>query len=768
MPMIVPHQSQVGISTANGGQTAPYRSASAFMTPGQAAAPEGLKQLARGMDKLGGAVNALLLERQNMRNAADLLADKIAYEDALRDFDSNYRQTHQGVSARDAEEAYGQFHKEQYDKLQKKWGGNPWLMQGVNRMAEGIRLPSMQRAVNYRDQQEQFYQKSVLDSSEAHALELFADPSCSMAEKEAALQDHERSLRMFAGQRPVMVDGKIQWQGGRNIDAELMALRRKAALADIEGRIAIDDIDGAERAFGQAGGYGGVLNGRTYTGGGTVRGLPADIDAKIEAEAKRQGFDPVLAKAIAMQESGGRQGEVSKAGAVGVMQIIPKYAGDFGGGDVRGNVDDNIRVGIKEISTYLKRYGGDLRKALLAYNWGPGNVDAWLKTGRGVKGQPMPQEAREYADRVLGRISGGSFTQAPKGQKAPEAAGMGMPASSSGASPKPMPGGSILAPSDRLRIRHQLDAARELQRKEQADATAQHIVSVTASFPPAQQEAEAYRLMEALPPDVRAKVKSLVDGGLKFRKDAMDAQYGANMAEALELFPKMAPAEREQSIDAMERGKKISPEMADKLRTWNNKEASKITPERQKTFDNLLASMNRRIALGVKDALTDTSEIDREFARGNLTQKQREELVKIQRNSGALKNFDKPHLDSLYQKIIGKKDVEMPGEMYSRLFRMAMDAGKPLDDDAIQTLIARELTPVTTPGRFWGTNEIPLWEAESSEAGSNKAKVIGIPVPKHLEQYVTDEMRARGFTEAQMNDQKTREQFYANTFYGRK
>ncbi|WP_297672514.1 hypothetical protein, partial [uncultured Desulfovibrio sp.] len=97
MPMIVPHQSQVGISTANGGQTAPYRSASAFMTPGQAAAPEGLKQLARGMDKLGGAVNALLLERQNMRNAADLLADKIAYEDALRDFDSNYRQTHQGV-----------------------------------------------------------------------------------------------------------------------------------------------------------------------------------------------------------------------------------------------------------------------------------------------------------------------------------------------------------------------------------------------------------------------------------------------------------------------------------------------------------------------------------------------------------------------------------------------------------------------------------------------------------------------------------------------
>ena len=265
MAMIVPHQSQVGIATGNAGQAAPYRSASAFMTPGQSNMPEGLHQLAKGMDKLGNALAKYGLDNMKMQNATDMLADKIAYEDALRDFDSNYRQTHQGASARDAEQAYAQFHKEQHDKLQQKWGGNPFLMQGVNQMAESIRQPSMQRAVTYRDQQEDLYQKDLLATSEARALELCADPSRSVQEKETAIQDMERTLRMFAGQRPVMVDGKLQWQGGRNIDAQLMALRQKAQSSNIEGLIASGDTERAQLAVNRARG-GGMASVPTHTG----------------------------------------------------------------------------------------------------------------------------------------------------------------------------------------------------------------------------------------------------------------------------------------------------------------------------------------------------------------------------------------------------------------------------------------------------------------------------------------------------------------------
>lgn len=192
-----------------------------------------------------------------MQNATDMLADKVAYEDALREFDSNYRQTHQGVSARDAEEAYAQFHKEQHEKLQKKWGGNPFLMEGVSRMAESIRQPSMQRAVAYRDSEEDAYQKSVLASSQAQTFQTFADPSRSWQEKEAALQAEENNLRLFAGQQ---WDGKSgQWTGGTDITADIMAFREKAARADIEGRLAVGDIEGAKLLVTR---YGGGTGGR--------------------------------------------------------------------------------------------------------------------------------------------------------------------------------------------------------------------------------------------------------------------------------------------------------------------------------------------------------------------------------------------------------------------------------------------------------------------------------------------------------------------------
>ena len=67
MAILTPHQSQTGIATATAGQAAPYRSASAFMTPGQAGLPSGLNQLARR----AGLGAALPLPRNALpRNAA--------------------------------------------------------------------------------------------------------------------------------------------------------------------------------------------------------------------------------------------------------------------------------------------------------------------------------------------------------------------------------------------------------------------------------------------------------------------------------------------------------------------------------------------------------------------------------------------------------------------------------------------------------------------------------------------------------------------------
>lgn len=144
----------------------------------------------------------------------------------------------------------------------------------------------------------------------------------------------------------------------------------------------------------------------TFNPNHKVFGLPPETERMIEEEhAKIGGLPITLIKAIALRESGGRQNVTSSAGARGIMQIIPKYAHEFGGGDVINDPRANIRVGINEINSYYKRFG-DIGLALLAYNWGPGNVQSYLKTGRGIKGQLMPKEAREYVDLVLNNIKG--------------------------------------------------------------------------------------------------------------------------------------------------------------------------------------------------------------------------------------------------------------------------------------------------------------------------------------------------------------------------
>lgn len=698
--MIVPHQSQAGIATGNAGQAAPYRSASAFVTPGQAAMPNGLNQLARGMDKLGDALAKYGLDRLKMQNATDLLADKIAYEDALREFDSNYRQTHQGVSARDAEEAYAQFHKEQHEKLQKKWGGNPFLMEGVSRMAESIRQPSMQRAVAYRDSEEDAYQKSVLASSQAQTFQTFADPSRSWQEKEAALQAEENNLRLFAGQRPVMVDGKVQWQGGKDVTAQVMALRQRLEAEHVSGLIATNQL-GAARTFlgGGAGGYGGVLNGRAYTGGGTVRGLPAEIDAKIEAEARRQGFDPVLAKAIAMQESGGNQAEVSHAGAVGVMQIIPKYAGDFGGGDVRGNVDDNIRVGIKEISTYLKRYGGDLRKALLAYNWGPGNVDAWLKAGKGVKGQPMPKEAREYADRVLGRISGGTFTTP---QQKEDAAALQPSSLQAPGAASASPQSSSLSAATRAQLSMRIDAmerrnelaakqAEKEAKAKTADETYNSIHAAVQGLPPQEQEARAASFIAAVPdPDMRKSMLSRLKDDIaveSMRQKATDYEQGRKYRELVQtqgLLPSQALA----GVDSIQG---MSDEGREKLRASLNKEAQKATPQNTQALNDLL----RQIDTG---AIAEDTAIDSYAFDKSLTDKQVKQAKEYLQKGGNKGGVSFSRVERIYKRM--GKGKTMPPDVFE-LVLQNIEPGKPATDERLQQTLANLYMEGESIGSGW-------------------------------------------------------------------
>lgn len=96
-------------------------------------------------------------------------------------------------------------------------------------------------------------------------------------------------------------------------------------------------------------------------------------DTIIEKYAKKYNVNPNLVKAIIKQESSFNAKAVSPAGAKGLMQLMPPTAASLNVKDVF-NPEQNIEGGVKYISQMLKKYNGNTRLALAAYNAGAANV----------------------------------------------------------------------------------------------------------------------------------------------------------------------------------------------------------------------------------------------------------------------------------------------------------------------------------------------------------------------------------------------------------
>ena len=128
---------------------------------------------------------------------------------------------------------------------------------------------------------------------------------------------------------------------------------------------------------------------------------------------------PALMHAIIRQESEFYAGARSSAGALGLMQIMPKTAKYLAGRvglkyDKRRMLKDevyNIRLGTKYVQELLKSFRGSVVLSIAAYNAGPGSVKRWIKSygdprRRGIDPlvwiEMIPyEETRNYVRRVL-------------------------------------------------------------------------------------------------------------------------------------------------------------------------------------------------------------------------------------------------------------------------------------------------------------------------------------------------------------------------------
>ena len=124
-------------------------------------------------------------------------------------------------------------------------------------------------------------------------------------------------------------------------------------------------------------------------------------DGLFEELANRYGLNAALVKAVCFAESNFRPGAVSKAGAMGLMQLMP-YTADALGVEDPFDPFQNVDGGTRLLAQLLDRFDGDALLAVAAYNCGPNGVSSRGITDLSDPGQRalLPAETRGYLSRI--------------------------------------------------------------------------------------------------------------------------------------------------------------------------------------------------------------------------------------------------------------------------------------------------------------------------------------------------------------------------------
>ena len=128
--------------------------------------------------------------------------------------------------------------------------------------------------------------------------------------------------------------------------------------------------------------------------------------AQVDRAADGAELSSALVAAVAWRESRMRAGAVSRAGAIGEMQLMPDTARSLG---VDPRISgENLAGGANYLHILMRRYDGDLIKTLAAYNAGPKAVDRY-------GGVPPFKETQAYVADILDQMSRQAMDETPTG-----------------------------------------------------------------------------------------------------------------------------------------------------------------------------------------------------------------------------------------------------------------------------------------------------------------------------------------------------------------
>jgi soluble lytic murein transglycosylase-like protein len=124
--------------------------------------------------------------------------------------------------------------------------------------------------------------------------------------------------------------------------------------------------------------------------------VPAQFATALTQAAAAANVSPSLLSALVWQESRWNPQAVSPKGAIGLAQLMPGTARNLGVNPA--DPQQNLVGGARYLRMLLDEFGGNIEKALAAYNAGPGRV----RTAGGV---PAIAETRNYVSSIVRRLS---------------------------------------------------------------------------------------------------------------------------------------------------------------------------------------------------------------------------------------------------------------------------------------------------------------------------------------------------------------------------